>query len=215
MVETTNFNGLTGSYGRNGNGNPTSKALRLVERFALSDPETLQYRVTVEDPQTWTRPWTVAFPMKREAGYEMYDTPATRETTRSRTCFEAHAPRRRRQDDPRPEAESGYTTSTLTPRTASGLTGSPDIILASTGQLKTGLSDAGKVVRANLGGLMKTSISGWLAAVSEGNHMQYGVRVIGVTLAALLTVTGATSAQRGRGAAAPEGSAYGLSVGCN
>ena len=35
--------------------------------------------------------------------------------------------------------------------------------------------------------------------------MQYGVRVIGVTLAALLTVTGATSAQRGRGAAAPEG----------
>jgi hypothetical protein len=73
VVETTNFNGRTGSYGRNGNGNPTSTALRLVERFALTDPDTLQYRVTVEDPQTWTRPWTVAFPIARDPAYEMYE----------------------------------------------------------------------------------------------------------------------------------------------
>jgi hypothetical protein len=32
--------------------------LHLVERFTRTGPQTLQYRVTVEDPTTWTRPWT-------------------------------------------------------------------------------------------------------------------------------------------------------------
>ena len=73
VVETTNFNGQTGSYGRNGDGNPTSEALRLVERFRLSDAGTLQYEVRVEDPQTWTRPWSVAFPLSRDEGYAMYE----------------------------------------------------------------------------------------------------------------------------------------------
>jgi hypothetical protein len=73
VVETTNFNGLTGSYGRNGNGNPTSDALRLVERFTRRDADTLQYEVTVTDPRTWTRPWTVAFPLKREPDYTLYE----------------------------------------------------------------------------------------------------------------------------------------------
>jgi hypothetical protein len=73
VVETTNFNGTTGSLGRNGNGNPTSEALQLVERFTLTDANTLQYEVTVEDPKTWTRPWKVAFPLKRDQGYSMYE----------------------------------------------------------------------------------------------------------------------------------------------
>ena len=55
VVETTNFNGRTGSYGRNGDGNPTSTALRLTERFRLRDSDTLLYEVLVEDPQTWVR----------------------------------------------------------------------------------------------------------------------------------------------------------------
>ena len=66
VVETRNFNGKTGSYARNGDGNPTSSALRLVERFRLTDTDTLQYQVRVEDPQTWVRPWTVAFPLRRD-----------------------------------------------------------------------------------------------------------------------------------------------------
>ena len=73
VVETTNFNGRTGSRGRNGNGNPTSDALRLVERFTLLGPDTLQYEVVVDDPKTWTRPWTVAFPLQRDSGYVMYE----------------------------------------------------------------------------------------------------------------------------------------------
>lgn len=73
VIETTGFNGRTGSYARNGNGNPTSEALRLVERFRLADPDTLQYEVTVHDPLTWVRPWTVAFAIPRDSDYGLYE----------------------------------------------------------------------------------------------------------------------------------------------
>lgn len=73
VVETTNFNGVTGSLARNGNGNPTSTALRLVERFTRRTVDTLDYSVVVDDPQTWTRPWTVAFSLQREPEYTMYE----------------------------------------------------------------------------------------------------------------------------------------------
>jgi hypothetical protein len=73
IVETTNFNGRTGSLGRNGNGNPTSDRLMLVERFRLRDADTLDYQVTVDDPMTFTRPWTVAFPIRRDRGYVFYE----------------------------------------------------------------------------------------------------------------------------------------------
>ncbi len=39
--------------------------LHLIERFTRLDADTLEYRFTVEDPDTWTRPWTVAYPMVR------------------------------------------------------------------------------------------------------------------------------------------------------
>ena len=73
VVETTNFNARTGSYARNGNGNPTSQALRLVERFTRRNADTLDYEVVVSDPQTWTRPWTVAFPLTADPGAEVVE----------------------------------------------------------------------------------------------------------------------------------------------
>jgi len=73
VVETTNFNGLTGSYARNGDGNPTTTSLRLVERFRLQDTKTLSYQVRVEDPLTWVRPWTVTFPLTRDDKYVIYE----------------------------------------------------------------------------------------------------------------------------------------------
>ena len=73
VVETTNFNGRTGSYARNGDGNPTSAALRLVERFRLRDKDTLLYEVLVEDPQTWVRSWKVAFPIRRDETYMLHE----------------------------------------------------------------------------------------------------------------------------------------------
>jgi hypothetical protein len=73
IVVTTNFNGRTGSYARNGDGNPTSTALRLTERFRLADANTLQYDVLIEDPQTWVRPWKVAFPIARDESYVLHE----------------------------------------------------------------------------------------------------------------------------------------------
>ena len=73
VVETTNFNGKTGSYARNANGNPTSERLRLVERFTRRDADTLDFEVMVDDPATWTRPWTAALPLKRDPDYVLHE----------------------------------------------------------------------------------------------------------------------------------------------
>jgi hypothetical protein len=46
--------------------------LRLVERFTLTDADTLNYQFTVDDPTVWTRPWTAAVPIRR-SNEEMYE----------------------------------------------------------------------------------------------------------------------------------------------
>jgi hypothetical protein len=61
--------GVTG----NGRANYTTDAVRLVERFTRVDRDTLQYQVTIEDPRTWTRPWSIAFPLKRDPRYGMFE----------------------------------------------------------------------------------------------------------------------------------------------
>ena len=52
VVDVTNFSPKTNNFGSGEN-------LHLVERFTRTGPETLEYVVTIEDPTTWTRPWTV------------------------------------------------------------------------------------------------------------------------------------------------------------
>jgi hypothetical protein len=56
VVETTNFNG---AYPFQGSG----PELRFVQRFTRVDEDTLDYSYTVEDPDAFTQPWTVAFPL--------------------------------------------------------------------------------------------------------------------------------------------------------
>jgi len=68
VVETTNFNDQTQL-----NNATVSDAARVVERFTRTDANTLEYRVTIEDPKTWTKPWTVQFPLKRDAEYRLYE----------------------------------------------------------------------------------------------------------------------------------------------
>jgi hypothetical protein len=63
VVDTTNFNGKTWL---NEGGEVVSYAEHVVERFTPSAPDTLSYEATVTDPVVYTRPWTVAFPIKRE-----------------------------------------------------------------------------------------------------------------------------------------------------
>jgi hypothetical protein len=58
IVETTNFTDKTAFRG-------ATADLRLTERFTRVDRDTLLYAFTIDDPATWTRPWTVEFPMRR------------------------------------------------------------------------------------------------------------------------------------------------------
>jgi hypothetical protein len=51
VVDTTNFRADTHNA-------DSSDRLHVVERLTRVDQDTLRYRVTVEDPETWARPWT-------------------------------------------------------------------------------------------------------------------------------------------------------------
>ena len=62
VVEVGDFNGQTW-FDRAGNFH--SDALRLVERFTLIDQHAIQYEVTIEDPNVFTRPWTISMPLYR------------------------------------------------------------------------------------------------------------------------------------------------------
>ena len=42
--------------------------MRLTERFTRVDKDTLLYRFTVDDPQSFQRPWSAEIPMKRAEG---------------------------------------------------------------------------------------------------------------------------------------------------
>jgi len=61
VVETTNFTDKTNFRGSGEN-------LRLIERFTRTDPDTLMYQFTVDDPQSFQRPWSAEIPMKKAAG---------------------------------------------------------------------------------------------------------------------------------------------------
>ena len=74
VVETTNFLDDTTSIGRNGsNAIATSDALRLAERFMRVDPDTMHYELTVDDPKIFTGPWKIAFLIRQEPGYELFE----------------------------------------------------------------------------------------------------------------------------------------------
>ena len=73
VVETTNFlPGKTG-IGLNGGGTPTSDALKLTEKFTRTDPNTINYEMTIDDPKTYTKPWKVGFPITQESGYQNFE----------------------------------------------------------------------------------------------------------------------------------------------
>ena len=46
---------------------PPTPNLRVIERFTRVDLDTLQYEFTVEDPESFTSPWSAAWPMQRTA----------------------------------------------------------------------------------------------------------------------------------------------------
>jgi hypothetical protein len=56
-------------------GNFYTAAARMVERFTPVDADTIHYQVTIDDPQVYTRPWTMAFPLRRnnEKGFRLLE----------------------------------------------------------------------------------------------------------------------------------------------
>jgi hypothetical protein len=61
VVETTNFNGKNPFRG-------SSEKLRVLERFTRVAADAILYRFTVEDPSTWTRPWTAEERLQKTKG---------------------------------------------------------------------------------------------------------------------------------------------------
>ena len=58
IVETTNFHPLHGFRG-------ASENLKVIERFTMVDANTIHYKFTVEDPTTWTAPFSGELPFRR------------------------------------------------------------------------------------------------------------------------------------------------------
>jgi hypothetical protein len=61
VVETTNFNGKNPF--RNG-----SENMKVTERFTRVADDAIEYKFTVEDPSTWTRPWSAELPLVKTDG---------------------------------------------------------------------------------------------------------------------------------------------------
>ena len=73
VVETTNFLDRT-NYEWANIWTRASESLRLVERFRRVSADEIEYTITVEDPKTFTRPWTAVMPISRlAAGTQIYE----------------------------------------------------------------------------------------------------------------------------------------------
>jgi len=63
VVESTNFNG---KMWLDSVGNFVSPNVRITERFALVEANTLDYEVTIDDPGVFTQPWTLSYRLRRQ-----------------------------------------------------------------------------------------------------------------------------------------------------
>jgi hypothetical protein len=62
VVDVTNFSEHTTFQ-------KSSTTLHLIERYTRVDPQTVRVEVTIDDPTTWTRPWTFAITGKKDPAY--------------------------------------------------------------------------------------------------------------------------------------------------
>ena len=62
VVETTNLTDKT-SIGPNGNGLRHSDKMTIVERFKRVAADVIQYQITIDDPVTYVRPFTLSLPL--------------------------------------------------------------------------------------------------------------------------------------------------------
>jgi hypothetical protein len=72
VVDVTNLNDQTWF---DAHGTIHTDALHVVERWTVVDANTINYQATLDDPKAFTRPWTIAYPIRRmkDAKYELYE----------------------------------------------------------------------------------------------------------------------------------------------
>ena len=64
VIDTTNFTDLNPFKG--------AQNLHVIERLTRADPDTILYQFTVEDPGTWTQPWSGELPITKIDG-QLYE----------------------------------------------------------------------------------------------------------------------------------------------
>jgi hypothetical protein len=62
VIETTGLNGMAWL---DRSGNFTSDNVKVTERFTRTSPDHLQYEATIDDKDTFTRPWKISMPLYR------------------------------------------------------------------------------------------------------------------------------------------------------
>ena len=62
VVETSNFHPGATFQGAN------PKTLKMTEYFTRTDQNTIEYKFTVDDPSTWTKPWSAIVPLSHMEG---------------------------------------------------------------------------------------------------------------------------------------------------
>jgi hypothetical protein len=62
VVETSNFR--PGATFQNAN----AKTLKITEYFTRTDQNTIEYKFTIDDPSTWTKPWSAIVPLSHMDG---------------------------------------------------------------------------------------------------------------------------------------------------
>jgi hypothetical protein len=76
VVDTTNFTDK--QWGGGGSGATVDEGIpfgkfHLVEHFVPVSATRIDYYATMEDPSTWTQPWTLMLPWEKDAGYQIYE----------------------------------------------------------------------------------------------------------------------------------------------
>jgi hypothetical protein len=69
VVESQNFTDLTGVGSRG----PHSDRLKLTETFKRVDPDMIEYTATIDDPVTFTAPFTYRLMITTQPNYEVYE----------------------------------------------------------------------------------------------------------------------------------------------
>lgn len=77
VIETANFSDrnwiATSAASGRIKGIPQSAALRIVERLTRVADDRIDYEARIEDPNVFTRPWTLAFPLTKDDDYRIYE----------------------------------------------------------------------------------------------------------------------------------------------